>query len=68
LLNFFLKILLPDSNSRHTAKFECEEEEKRRCEERRVRRRRRGGEERKEKRTLGGWIRGHVSQISIHQP
>jgi len=54
LLNFFKKILLPDSNSRHTAKFECEEEEKRRCEERRVRRRRRGGEERKEKRTLGG--------------
>jgi hypothetical protein len=67
LLNFFLKILLPDSNSKHTAKFECEEE-KRRCEERRVRRRRRRGEERMEKRTLGGWIRGHVSQISIHQP
>jgi hypothetical protein len=55
LLNFFLKILLPDSNSKHTAKFECEEE-KRRCEERRVRRRRRRGEERMEKRTLGGWI------------
>jgi len=43
------------------------EEEMRRAESKKETKERRG-EERKEKRTLGGWIRGHVSQISIHQP